>query len=57
MTTRHRAVVGARRTPTPQLSATITAVTLNPWWTVPQSIITEKGGSFGAGYEVRRDGD
>ncbi|HYN47021.1 MAG TPA: L,D-transpeptidase family protein, partial [Allosphingosinicella sp.] len=54
--TRHRTVVGARRTPTPQLSATITAVTLNPWWTVPQSIIAENGGSFGPGYEVRREG-
>jgi len=51
---RHRTVVGARRTPTPQLSATITAVTLNPWWHVPQSIIRENGGNFGAGYEVTR---
>ena len=50
---RHRAVVGARRTPTPQLAAQITAVTLNPWWTVPQSIIREMGGNFG-GYQVRR---
>ncbi len=53
--TRHRAVVGARRTPTPQLSATVTGVTLNPWWNVPQSIIAEMGGRLG-GYEVRRDG-
>jgi L,D-transpeptidase YcbB len=51
---RHRAVVGKRTTPTPQLNATITAVTLNPWWNVPQSIIAENGGHFGAGYEVRR---
>ena len=51
---RHRAVVGARRTPTPQLNATITAVTFNPWWNVPQSIIREMGGRFGAGYQVRR---
>ena len=50
---RHRTVVGARRTPTPQLAATITAVTVNPWWNVPQSIIRELGGRFG-GYEVRR---
>ncbi len=50
---RHRTVVGARRTPTPQLTATVTAVTFNPWWTVPQSIIREMGGSFG-GYQVRR---
>ena len=44
---RHRAVVGARRTPTPQLSARVTAVTINPWWNVPQSIIREMGGRFG----------
>jgi murein L,D-transpeptidase YcbB/YkuD len=54
VTTRHRVVTGARRTPTPQLAATITAVTMNPWWNVPQSIIRENGGNFGAGYEVRR---
>ncbi|MGQ0558341.1 MAG: L,D-transpeptidase family protein, partial [Sphingosinicella sp.] len=50
---RHRVVVGARRTPTPQLNARITAVTMNPWWHVPQSIIPELGGRFG-GYDVRR---
>ena len=50
---RHRAVVGARRTPTPQLTARVTGVTFNPWWTVPQSIIREMGGRFG-GYQVRR---
>ncbi len=54
--TRHRTVVGARRTPTPQLNATVTGVTFNPWWNVPQSIIREQGGRFGAGYEVRREG-
>jgi murein L,D-transpeptidase YcbB/YkuD len=52
VTARHRAVVGAVRTPTPQLSATITAVTMNPWWNVPQSIIRTT--SFGAGYQVTR---
>jgi murein L,D-transpeptidase YcbB/YkuD len=54
VTARHRTVVGARRTPTPQLNATITAVTINPWWNVPQSIIRENGGRFGAGYQVTR---
>jgi murein L,D-transpeptidase YcbB/YkuD len=54
VTARHRTVVGARRTPTPQLNATITAVTLNPWWNVPQSIIRENGGRFGGGYQVTR---
>lgn len=56
VTTRHRTVVGARRTPTPALSATITAVTINPWWTVPQSIIREMGGRFNSSYVVTRNG-
>lgn len=56
VTTRHRTVVGAVRTPTPQLNATIRAVTMNPYWHVPQSIIREMGGRFGADYEVTRTG-
>ena len=48
---RHRTVVGATSTPTPQLSATAVAVTFNPWWTVPQSIVRNMRG-FG-GYQVR----
>jgi murein L,D-transpeptidase YcbB/YkuD len=52
VTTRHRAVVGAVATPTPQLNAQITAVTLNPWWSVPQSIIRRQGGRFGAGFQI-----
>ncbi|HEY0325633.1 MAG TPA: L,D-transpeptidase family protein, partial [Allosphingosinicella sp.] len=48
---RHRTVVGATSTPTPQLSATAVAVTFNPWWTVPQSIVRTMRG-FG-GYQVR----
>jgi murein L,D-transpeptidase YcbB/YkuD len=56
VTARHRAVVGAVRTPTPQLNATITAVTINPWWNVPQSIIASQGGRFGPGYQVTRTG-
>ena len=27
-----------------------------PWWNVPQSIIREQGGRFGAGYQVTRNG-
>jgi len=57
VTARHRTVVGAVRTPTPQLSATISAVTFNPYWHVPQSIIREMGGRFGSDYEVRRNGN
>ena len=57
VTARHRTVVGAVRTPTPQLNATIRAVTFNPWCNVPESIIREMGGRFGADYEVRRNGN
>ncbi len=48
------AVVGKIATPTPQLSATITGVTFNPWWDVPPSIA--RGGNFSAkgGYIVTR---
>ncbi len=56
VTLRHRTVVGARRTQTPSLSANMTAVTLNPWWTVPQSIIREMGGRFNDSYVVTRTG-
>ncbi len=51
---RHRTVVGSRRTPTPQLMSNAVAVTFNPWWHVPQSIIRELGSM--RGYEVRRNG-
>jgi murein L,D-transpeptidase YcbB/YkuD len=50
VTARHRTVVGTTRTPTPSLSATATGVTINPWWTVPQSIVRTMRG-FG-GYQV-----
>lgn len=50
VTARHRTVVGTTRTPTPSLSAMATAVTFNPWWTVPQSIVRTMRG-FG-GYQV-----
>jgi len=56
VTRRHRTVVGTRRTQTPGLSATVTGVTMNPWWTVPQSIIREMGGRFGSSYVVTRNG-
>ena len=38
---RHKAVAGAIKTPTPQLSAMATGVILNPWWEVPTSISHE----------------
>jgi L,D-transpeptidase YcbB len=44
---RHVAVAGATKTPTPQLMATATGVVLNPWWEVPKSIEPEVRGKAG----------
>ena len=44
---RERAVAGAKKTPTPMLSATATGVILNPWWEVPKSIEGEVRGKAG----------
>jgi murein L,D-transpeptidase YcbB/YkuD len=44
---RHRAVVGAVRTATPQLSAVATGVIFNPWWEIPKSIEPEVRGKRG----------
>jgi len=41
---RHRAVAGAIKTPTPQLMATATGVILNPWWEVPKCFEPEVRG-------------
>lgn len=42
-----RAVAGAIKTPTPQLTATAVGVILNPWWEVPPSITPEVAGKPG----------
>ena len=44
---RHYAVAGAIKTPTPQLSVMATGVILNPWWEVPKSIEGEVRGKAG----------
>ncbi|HXG98849.1 MAG TPA: L,D-transpeptidase family protein [Sphingomicrobium sp.] len=44
---RHRAIAGALKTPTPQLTATASGVILNPWWEVPASITREVAGKSG----------
>ena len=44
---RHVAVAGATKTPTPQLMATATGVIFNPWWEVPKSIEPEVRGKAG----------
>jgi len=52
---RHRGVVGAVKTPTPQLSAVATGVIFNPWWEVPASIAPEVRGK--KGYVTVKNGD
>ena len=42
----HRIIVGKKSTPTPQFSAQVTAVILNPSWHVPQSIVRESVGNL-----------
>ena len=54
---RHRAVAGAVKTPTPQLMATATGVILNPWWEVPKSIEPEVRGKRGYVAVRNDDGD
>jgi murein L,D-transpeptidase YcbB/YkuD len=44
---KHRAIAGALKTPTPQLSAMATGVMLNPSWFVPPSITKEVAGKAG----------
>jgi murein L,D-transpeptidase YcbB/YkuD len=44
---RRRAVAGALKTPTPQLSAVITGAIFNPWWEVPSSLSGEVAGKKG----------
>ena len=44
---KQRAIAGATKTPTPQLSAMATGVMLNPWWEVPPSISREVAGKAG----------
>jgi len=44
---KNRAIAGAIKTPTPQLSVLATGVILNPWWEVPTSISKEVAGKGG----------
>ena len=44
---KHRAIAGAVKTPTPQLSVNATGVILNPWWEVPKSLTGEVAGKRG----------
>jgi murein L,D-transpeptidase YcbB/YkuD len=51
---KHRAIAGATKTPTPQLSVMATGVIVNPWWEVPPSIAGEVAGK--RGYVKSSDG-
>jgi murein L,D-transpeptidase YcbB/YkuD len=53
---KHRAIAGATKTPTPQLSAMATGVMLNPWWEVPTSISKEVAGKPGYVVVKGKDG-
>jgi len=44
---KHKAIAGAIKTPTPQLTAMASGVILNPWWEVPTSITREVAGKPG----------
>lgn len=39
-------VVGKRKTPTPVFAATVSGVTLNPWWDIPPTIVRESIGAL-----------
>lgn len=52
---KHRAIAGATKTPTPQLSAMAVGVMLNPSWEVPPSITHEVSGKKGF-VPVMKDG-
>jgi murein L,D-transpeptidase YcbB/YkuD len=40
----HVVVVGAPKTPTPMLSAAIGSIIVNPWWTLPPTVLREGAG-------------
>ena len=44
---KHKAIAGAIKTPTPNLSVMATGVIINPWWEVPLSISREVAGKNG----------
>lgn len=39
----HDVVVGARKTPTPMILTYASSVIVNPWWTLPPSVLSEGG--------------
>ena len=55
-TASYNVVVGAPKTPTPQLALRAQSIVVNPSWILPPSVLKE-GGWQGRGYEVRRRAD
>lgn len=54
----HDVVVGARKTPTPLISANVGSVIVNPWWTLPPTVLAEGHVRAGSkGYVVGRAGN
>ncbi len=58
----HDVVVGARHTPTPLISAQIGSIIVNPWWTLPPTVMSEGKvrpgpGARSKGYVFGRTGD
>lgn len=51
-----KVIVGKPSTPTPIFAATVRGVIINPWWTVPASIIRERKGRFPASQGYVRSG-
>ncbi|HET8613350.1 MAG TPA: L,D-transpeptidase family protein, partial [Sphingomonas sp.] len=50
---RHNVVVGKPSTPTPMLSAAIKDIDVNPWWTLPRSVLAEGKVRPGPGARAR----
>jgi murein L,D-transpeptidase YcbB/YkuD len=54
----HDVVVGARKTPTPLISANVGSIIVNPWWTLPPTVLAEGRIRPGSnGYVVARAGN
>ncbi len=53
---RWRVIVGKPKTPTPVFAATVSGVTLNPWWEIPPSIVRELGGRLSSSRGYVRSG-
>lgn len=53
---RWRVIVGRPRTPNPVFAATVSGVTVNPWWEIPPSIVRELRGRLSSSCGYGRSG-